>query len=258
VIIDVNSFLGHYPYRRIDGGSPAFLLDAMRRTGIDQAWVSNAAAIYWRHPADGNRILYQAATSHQVLRPVPAVHPGIPGWEDVLDEALDKGAPCVRSDPTFYGIAPVGAEMVELLAACGGRGLPVLMAARIEDVRQRHPNDGSRELDGAAIRSLVRSHPTVRLIITHADRDLIEQVHFGSTPEESGRILWDICWLWGPPEDQLTQLVKTVGAARFCFGTGMPLRIPESSVAKLELTEVSLTDRRAIESSNARAFVDRA
>jgi uncharacterized protein len=254
VIIDVNAFLGHYPFRRLDGGSPAALLDAMRRTGIDQAWVSNLAAIFWRNPTDGNRILYQASASHPSLRPVPAIHPGLAGWEALLDEAADQGVPCVRADPTFYGIDPAGVEMRGLLAGCGGRGLPLLMAVRLEDGRQRHPNDGSRELDGAAIRTLIRSHPTARLIISHADRDLIEQVHFGLTPEESGRILWDICWLWGPPEDQLTQLVRTVGPDRFCFGTGMPLRIPESSVAKLELTEVTLTERRAIESSNARAF----
>jgi len=254
VIIDVNAFLGHYPFRRIDGGSPAVLLDAMRRTGVDQAWVSNAAAIFWRNPTDGNRILYQAAASHQALRPVPAIHPGLAGWESLLDEAVDQGAPCVRADPTFYGLNPVGPEMVDLLGAAGGRGLPISMAVRLEDGRQRHPNDASGELDAASIRTLIRSHPTVRLIITHADRDLIEQVHFGSTPEESGRILWDICWLWGPPEDQLTHLVRKVGAGRFCFGTGMPLRIPESSVAKLELTAVNLTERRAIESSNARSF----
>lgn len=257
MIIDVNSLLGHFPFRRIDGGSPAALLDAMRRTGIDQAWVSNLAAFFWRDPTEGNRILYQAAASHPALRAVPAVHPGFAGWESVLDEAVDQGAPCVRADPTFYGVDPTGEEMRRLVAACGGRNIPLMMATRLEDSRQRHQHDGSTELGAWAIRGLIRSHPTARIIVTHADRDTIEQVHFGSTPEESARILWDICWLWGPPEDQLTLLVKTVGANRFCFGTGMPLRIPESSVAKLELTEVNLTERRAIESSNARAFADR-
>jgi hypothetical protein len=254
VIIDVNAFLGHYPFRWVEGGSPAAVLDAMRRTGIDQAWVSNLAATFWRDPSEGNRILYQAAGSHQALRPVPSVHPGLEGWESVLDEAADQRVPCVRADPTFYGLDPAGREMAFLVAGCGARGIPLLLATRLEDGRQRHPHDGSGELDGAAIRALIRRHPTARLIVTHADRELIEQVHFGSTPEESERILWDICWLWGPPEDQLSLLIETVGANRFCFGTGMPLRIPESSVAKLELSEMSLTERRAIESSNARGF----
>ena len=62
-------------------------------------------------------------------------------------------------------------------------------------------------------------------------------MHFGSTPAEAERILWDICWIWGPPEDHLALLLKTVGPERFTFGTGMPLRIPENSVAKLDLLE---------------------
>lgn len=255
MIIDVNTFLGHYPFRRIDGGSPAFLVDAMRRARIDQVWISNVASLFWRSPAEGNRILYQAAANQPAFRPVPSVHPGILGWEAIVEEALERGAPCVRADPTFYGIAPAGPEMANLMAVCGALNVPLQMAVRLEDGRQRHPNDGSSDLPAAAIRSLIRVHPAAKLIVTHADRDVVEQVHFGSTPDEAARILWDICWLWGPPEDQLSLLIKTVGAARFCFGTGMPLRLPESSIAKLELTDVDLTERRAIESSNARAFV---
>lgn len=254
MIIDVNAFLGHYPYRRIDLGSPATLTAALARVGIAQAWVSNLAAMFWKDPSEGNRIIYQAAQHQVAFRPVPAVHPGLPGWIEVLEEAVEKNAPCVRADPTFYGLAPAGGEMLALARACSERRLPLLMAVRVEDGRQRHPNDHSAELPAWAIRSLLRSDPEIRLIVTHADRETIEQTHFGSTPDEAARILWDICWLWGPPEDQLLQLVKTIGASRFCFGTGLPLRIPESSIAKLELTDLTPTERRAIESTNARAF----
>ena len=254
MIIDVNVFIGHYPFRRVDGGSPAAIAAALSRVGIAQAWVSNLAAVFWRDPAEGNRIVYQAAAHQPAFRPVPAVHPGLPAWSDVIGEAIDNNAPCVRADPTFYGLAPDGREMLALADACGEQNVPLLMAVRLEDGRQRHPNDRATELPASAIRALIRAHPGLRLIITHADREVIEQVHFGSTPDEAGRILWDICWVWGPPEDHLRHLVTTIGVDRFCFGTGMPLRIPESSMAKLELTTLTPTDRRAVESTNARRF----
>ena len=92
------------------------------------------------------------------------------------------------------------------------------------------------------------------LIVTHADREFVEQVHFGSTPEEARRILWDICWIWGPPEDHLATLLETVGIERFAFGTGAPLRLPENSVCKLDLLDLERADREAIESGNLRAF----
>ena len=127
------------------------------------------------------------------------------------------------------------------------------MAVRLEDGRQRHPNDRAGELPAAAVRALIRSDQDVRLLITHADRGFIEEVHFGSTPDEAARIWWDISWIWGPPEDHFETLVETLGVERFVFGTGQPLRIPENAVAKLDLLELGAERRAAVESENARA-----
>jgi hypothetical protein len=254
--IDVNAFLGRYPFRHAPGGSPQALLEAMDRVGVDQAWLSNLSAVFWKDPTEGNELLYSAVQRDPRLRPVPAVHPELANWRDIVEDAVTRGAPALRADPTFYGIDPAGADMLTMAAGCGESGLPLMLAVRFEDGRQRHPNDHAAELSPHAVRTLVRSHPRVRLIVTHADRDFIEQVHFGSTPGEASRILWDICWIWGPPEDHLALLLETVGVARFVFGTGMPLRIPESSVAKLDLLDRSPEERQRIESGNLQEFLD--
>ncbi len=251
--VDVNSFLGAYPYRRVPGTAPAALLEAMDRAGIDEAWVTHLPGLFWRDPAEGNPWLYETAARERRFRPVPAVHPGLKGWEEVVSEAASRGAPAVRCDPCHLGLDPTGDEMRVLAAACGAAGVPLLLAVRLEDARQRHPHDVVPELQAAAVRALIRSDDDVRLVITHADRAFIEEVHFGSTPAEATRIWWDISWIWGPPEDHLEMLLGTVGVDRFVFGTGQPLRIPEASVAKLELLELSAVQRAAIESENAHA-----
>jgi hypothetical protein len=248
--IDVNAFLGSYPYRKVPGTSPDALRSAMDRTGIDEAWISHLPSVFWRNPVDGNAWLYETARVERRFRPVPAVHPGLKGWEEVLGDAVDRKAPAVRCDPTYYGLAPGGAEMRVLAAACGAARLALVMAVRLEDARQRHPNDVAAELPAAAVRTLLRSHDDVRLLVTHADRGFIEEVHFGSTPEEAARIWWDITWIWGPPEDHLETLLGTIGVGRFVFGTGQPLRLPETSVAKLDLLDLKPGDRVAIESGN--------
>ena len=248
--IDVNSFVGAYPYRRVPGTSPEALLRAMDRVAIDQAWISHLPSVFWQNPAAGNPWLYETAARQERFQPVPAVHPGIPGWEATLSEARERGAPAVRCDPMYYGIDPSGGELKALLAAAGRSGLPVLLAVRLEDARQRHPNDRAAELPPSSIRTLIRTDRSVRLLVTHADRPFIEEVHFGSTPEEAGRIWWDISWIWGPPEDHLETLLGTVGVERFVFGTGQPLRLPETNVAKLDLLELSADRRDAIDSGN--------
>lgn len=252
--IDVNAFLGAYPFRKVPGTSPQALLTAMDRVGIDEAWVTHLPGLFWRAPADGNAWLYETAAREPRFRPVPAVHPGLPGWEESLGEAATRRAPAVRCDPHYFGLAPAGEAMRILAAACGTAGLPLMLAVRLEDGRQRHPNDVAAELAPATVRALIRSDPDVRLIVTHADRSFIEEVHFGATPDEAGRISWDISWIWGPPEDHLATLLETIGSTRFLFGTGMPLRLPETSLTKLDLLGAPAATRAAIESENARAL----
>jgi hypothetical protein len=250
MIVDVNTFIGAFPYRPVPGHDPDDLLAVLDRHGIAEAWVSYLPAVFWRDPTLGNPILFRAAVEQPRFKPVPAIHPGFPNWQSGLVEARAHGAPCVRADPTFYGLPPAGREMLELAEALGEAGLPLLTSVRLEDGRQRHPNDGTSDLPAAAVRTLIRAHPRLRILVTHADREFVEQVHFGSTPEEAARILWDICWIWGPPEDHLAGVIDSVGVERFTFGTGTPLRLAETTVAKLDLLELSPAQRAAIERGN--------
>ena len=252
---DCNAFLGAYPWRRVPGTSPDALLKALDRTAIDVAWVSHLPSLFWRDPTEGNAWLYETARKEKRFKPVPTVHPALAQWEDVLADAANAGAPAVRCDPLYLGLEPAGGAMRVLSAACGSARIPLLLAVRLEDGRQRHPNDHVGELPAAAVRALIRSDPDVRLVVTHADRGFIEEVHFGSTPEEARRIWWDICWVWGPPEDHLALVLDTVGVERFVFGTGQPLRLPENSLAKLDLLELPAEKRDAIEYRNVQGLM---
>src|SRR5207247_9386531 len=113
--------------------------------------------------------------------PVPAVHSGRPGLELSPGDARDRGATAVRCVATFCGLDPAGAEMRVRTAACGAARLPLLVAVRLEDARQRHPNDRAAEVPAAAVRALARSHAGVPLVATHADRAVVGGVPFGST-----------------------------------------------------------------------------
>ena len=254
--IDCNAFLGAHPWRKVPGTSPDALLEALERTKIDVAWVTHLPGLFWRDPTEGNAWLYEATRTEKRLKPVPTVHPGLSNWEAVLSDAANAGAPAVRCDPHYLGLDAAGGEMRVLAAACGAARLPLMLAVRLEDGRQRHPNDRAGELAAAAVRALIRSDADLRLLVTHADRGFIEEVHFGSTPDEARRIWWDICWVWGPPEDHFATLLETIGAERFVFGTGQPLRLPENSIAKLDLLDLAPERRAAIESRNVQELVN--
>lgn len=250
-MIDVSVFLGAYPWRRVPGTSPEAVLAAMDRVGITTSWVSHLPSLFWKDPAEGNGWLHEIAAKVSRFRAVATIHPGLPHWEDDLREAVDHGVVAVRSDPGYLGLAPAGAEMLRLVAAVAAAGVPLISAVRLEDGRGRHPLDVAPELPPSAVRAWLRHGDSARIVITHADRGFIEEVHYGSTPAEASRVWWDISWAWGPPDDHLELLLATMGASRFLFGSGQPLRIPETPAARLDLLDLAPADRRTITTGNA-------
>lgn len=254
MIVDVNTFIGRYAFRDLPETDAGALAMGLERDGVEEAWVSHLGAVLWRDPTAGNRLLLEASERYPPLRPVLASHPGLARWERVIAAAVDAGAPAVRCDPTFYGIDPTGGPMRRLVGACGEAGIPLMLTVKLEDGRQRHPNDAAPELPAHAVRALARADIRSRLVVTSADRAFVEEVHFGCTPDEASRVWWDFGWIWGPPEDHLALLLETVGVDRFVFGSARPLRLPESARAKLDLLDIDEQTRARLAHANARAL----
>ena len=237
-LIDHNAMVGPYPFRRLPDPTPERLVAEMDRLGVSYAWVGHVPSVYYRDAAAGNDELFDAlAAFSDRLAAVPAVNPAWPGWELEVDRARGRGAPAVRTWPSHYGCAVSGPAMRALTGACAEAGLVLALTVRLEDGRQRSRLDVAPDLIGADVRAAVRAHPRVQLLVCCADRALVEEVHFGSTPEESARIRWDMSCIWGAPDDHLAHLFRTVGRERFVFGTHFPFRYPDAAVAKIELTE---------------------
>lgn len=251
-MIDVNAFVGTYPFRHVPHPEPAALLRVLEREGIEAAWVGHLPSAFYRDPSAGNRELFSMLQPHRdVLLPVPTVRPDWPRWHDALRAARDAGSPAVRAYPPQWGLGPHDVAMRELTIAAGELGMAVILTVRFEDLRQRHTLDIAGDLAAAVVRSLARAGKEVRLIVTAAGREMIEEVHWGLTDAEQQRVFWDFSWVWGPPEDQLAKLFRTVGSRRFVFGTQWPLRLAQNPIANLALLpddvrDMPLTDARDV------------
>jgi hypothetical protein len=235
-VIDVDTLIGPYPFRHVPHPDPDVLVRVLDREGLSSAWVGHVPSAFYRDPSAGNRELYSAlAPFGDRLRPVPTIRPDWPRWESAVDEACSAGAPAIRAYPPQWQLGPDDLGMRDLAIAAGEQGMALLLTVRFEDLRQRHWMDTAGDLSAAAIRALARAGESVRLIVTAAGRDLIEEVHWGLTPIEQRRVLWDISWIWGPPEDHLAKLFRTIGPERFVFGTQWPLRLTQNPRANLDL-----------------------
>jgi predicted TIM-barrel fold metal-dependent hydrolase len=235
-MIDTNALIGPYPFRFVPHPDPDVLLRVLDREQLTGAWVGHLPSAFYRDVNAGNAQLYTALAPHVAkLKPVPTIRPDWPDWERALKVARDAGAKAVRVYPPQWQMGPDDTSVRELALACGEAKLPVLLTVRFEDLRQRHHLDVAGDLQAAAVRSLARAGKNVRLIVTAAGRDFIEEVHWGLTPEEQRRVVWDFSWVWGPPEEHLAKLFRTVGSERFVYGTHWPLRLTQNPRANLDL-----------------------
>lgn len=236
VLTDVNALIGPYPFRAVPHPEPGVLVRVMDREGIESAWVGHLPSAFYRDPSPGNAELASAlAPFASRLRPVPTIRPDWPRWEHAVRATAEQGAPAIRAYPAQWGLGPNDPRMNELALAAGEQGMALVLTVKFEDLRQRHPMDTAGDLQAAAIRAIARAGDAVRLVVTAAGREMIEEVHWGLTAAEQQRVFWDISWIWGPPEDHLAKLLRTIGAERFVFGTQWPLRLTQTPRANLDL-----------------------
>ena len=234
--IDVTAWVGGYPFRELPHPDPEVLVRVLDREGFGGAWVGHLPGAYHRDPTASNRALYRALESHRAwLHPTPIVRPDWPRWDVTLRDAVREGAPAVRVYPAQWSMQ-TGTALAELAIACGEAGTVLHVTVRFEDMRQRHALDVAGDVGAATVRAMARAPGSrCQLLIAGAGRELIEEIHWGLTPDEQQRVTFDFGWVWGPPEEHFTHLVRTIGAPRLAWGTYWPLRLVQQSRALVDL-----------------------
>lgn len=236
--IDVNSWIGGYPFREVPHPTPDVLVGVLEREGYGGAWVGHLPGAFHRDPVPSNRALFKALAPYRDrLWPSPMVRPDWPDWEGQLRMAVGEGAPSVRVYPAQWGLGVGHAGLNELGHACREAAVALHIAVRFEDLRQRHAMDGAGDVSAALLRGVARQANGGVLLVSGASRELIEETHWGLTPREQARVFYDFHWVWGPPEDHFGHLVRTLGPQRLAFSTWWPLRLVQQSRALVDLLE---------------------
>ena len=253
ITLDVSALVGPYPFRELPHPDPATLIGVLDREEIARAWVGHLPTAFHRDPRKGNEALYRDLGPHRSrLDPAPVVRPDWPGWEQELERAVSEGSAAIRAYPAHWGIGPEHPALVALGRACARHKLAVVFTVRFEDSRQRHSLDVAGDLPAATIRGLARAGTGARIVVVAAGRAMIEEIHWGLAPVERELVWYDTSWIWGPPEDDLAHLLRTLGAARFVYGTGWPLRLAQVTRANLALLPPDLVGARLADPSTWR------
>ena len=250
-LIDTSVSLFRWPFRRLPNDLPAGLTFHLKKLGVTEAWAGTFEAILHRDISSANQRLANACRNHPLFRPVGAINPTLPDWEQDLRACkTTHRMHAIRLLPGYhrYALTEPIVERVLQLAAAGN--LLVQIAVTLEDVRTQHPAFRAADVELDPLADLVNSVPQVRVQILNLrgrvpeSLQKLEQVSFDTSRADS--------------TDGVPTRIRETAPDRVLLGTHAPLLIPEASLIRLhESGRLDESQLEAVTSTNALRLLNR-
>lgn len=244
-IIDVNAYLGHYPFRAVDGSLDG-AIKYMDRHQISAMIVSSLDAVFYRDCQSGNDELARALAARGDERLIPAavINPAYPGAEDDLTRCQNQyNMKVVRLHPAHHGYALSSPEAIALGRRAAGMGMIIHLPLYLENIRQRHWLDTGDVIEIEDIAEFITACPEADIIISGLPSAGAADRLLGI--ERPGKLLIDFARLdvfSCAPGSNMLPLIEKYGASHFAFGSGYPLQYPDVQLVKLALSGLSKND----------------
>src|SRR5690606_31525186 len=142
MLIDINAYIGHWPFRQMQFNTCEGLLKRMDKFGVDNSVISSLNGIFYKNTQSANRELYSELQSktHFTDRFIPfaVINPIYAGWKNDFKESVNKfGMRGLRLYPKYHDYEITDPSLVELVKMARDHGIPVAFTVRMVDSRQR-------------------------------------------------------------------------------------------------------------------------
>ncbi len=244
MLIDVNSYIGVWPFRSHSVRTTEKLVDCLKTEGIDRAVVSSIEAALVADPDPCNQEVLESCQANKDLIPLPVLNLRMRNWPDLLAKYREHyQVHAVKIHPSFHYFSLDSSQCDKLCTELSRQGMTLVIDTRVEDERFRHPGFKVTAPDTDAITALARSYDDLSMVCLNLYRkDLASLV-------DQSNIYVDLAFL---------EFFKTVEnvlgilpSDRILFGSNVPFFVPRAALMKLAWADISEADRNAISSKNA-------
>ena len=265
MLIDVNTYAGHWPFRALVNNSLQAVCDNAEKNGITHVVTASLNAVFYRNPTDGNRELMAEMknlnTSVKVL-PLAVVNPNYPNWEKFARRAIaEEGFVGFEIFPQYhgYGFRPIvnpaepykniypGSDLLKLAKELD---VPVRINMAFENFRQRHHMDVTFDPAADDLYMMLSTCPGVKVIINSTNPLGLGEKMEKYINENKATTVFDITRSEGLAAGTAKIIAEKFGTEIMCFGTMMPFQYPESNLVKLKYVKEFVN--QGIEDVNAR------
>ena len=254
MIVDVNVDLSRWPFRRLPCDEASKLVARMKKCHVSQAWAGSFDGIFHRDVGGVNRRLSHDSrwAGEGMLLPFGTINPILPDWPEELRRCHeDYHMSGIRLHPNYHGYTLDDPVFAELLAMATQRRLVVQLALRMEDTRVQHRLMQVADVDVKPLADVVAACPKLRLVMLNSLRtlraDAIKKLI------AAGNVYFEISMLEGV--GGVAKMLDTLPLDRLLFGSHLPLFNLESAVLKLQESELSDKQLKAISGENAKRLL---
>jgi uncharacterized protein len=276
MLLDINSYIGHWPFKQLKYNTCASRLERMNRFGIDISVISNLNGIFYKNTQSANSELFSELKSDSKYTgrfvPFAVINPIYAGWRDDLENCVTKmGMKGIRVYPQYHDYEITDPLFIELVKNARDRGLPVAIDIRMVDSRQRSWMDIPvfdynspvktdiifREWKLQNIIPIIREVPDAKYIIVNLansnelSAEELELIRKADVVfDTSGRTLMG--------DDTLTELLKRFGREKFAFGSHSPILDYLTGLLRIESMNNSEADdvtKDLLRSGNAKRII---
>ena len=276
MLLDINSYVGHWPFKQLKYNTCSSRLERMNRFGVDLSVISNLNGIFYKNTQSANVELYNELKSDRQFSsrfiPFAVINPIYAGWRDDLEHCVTKmGMKGIRLYPQYHDYEITDPRIIELVKVARDKGIPVAIDIRMVDSRQRSWMDIPLfnynspvktdiifgEWDLQKVMPIIREVPDAKFIIvnlansislTDEDLELIRKANV--VFDTSGRAIMG--------DNELSALLKRFGREKFAFGSHSPVLDYLTGLLRIEsMTDSEADDetKQLLRSGNARRII---
>lgn len=264
MLIDINSYIGHWPFRQLKHNTFETKLQLMKRFGIDVAVISNLNGVFYKNTQSANEELYEELGSNPKFKnrfvPFAVINPIYAGWRDDLKICVEKmGMKGVRLHPLYHRYSLTDANCVELVKRTRDLNLPIAFSLRIVDRRVSSWMDINEEWALKDILPIIKEVPDAKYMFLNVVNNLQNTIQ--GNGEEKG-ILEKTNFLIdtsGRAMSDLPHLIKGYGKEKFAYGSNSPILESFTGLLRIESLrpqEANKSAKELLRYGNAKKFLN--